>query len=361
MPASSDPADIDSCEAGKITSALLAHYDAHARQLPWRTPPGANVTPDPYRVWLSEIMLQQTTVAAATPYFTKFTGLWPSVKALAQADEADVMAAWAGLGYYSRARNLVKCARYVAAKLGGQFPSQETELASLPGIGPYTAAAISAIAFGRRAVVVDANIERVVARLFAISKPMPAAKPTIRTAADKLFPDVRSGDLAQAMMDLGATVCTSRNPSCLICPLRVHCRGLAAGEPQRFPVKTPKKDRPTRQGVAWWIVRDDKVWLVRRPPTGMLGGMRALPDNAWHAGGDGQAGPPLPLGQWHGVPGRVRHVFSHFALELEVRALTGKAPVRPTPEGEWWPLDNLEAAGLPTVFAKAARLAMKEA
>ena len=259
---------------------LLAWYDRHARDLPWRAPPGEPPT-DPYRVWLSEVMLQQTTVAAVKPYFRAFTERWPSVEALAAAPEEEVMAAWAGLGYYSRARNLVKAARAVAER--GGFPDTETGLRELPGLGAYTAAAVAAIAFGRRAVVVDANVERVVARLFAISEPLPAARKAIRTKTAAITPDDRAGDFAQGLMDLGATICTSRDPKCLLCPLAGDCAARIAGDPARFPIKPPKKVKPLRKGMAWWIERETPegamVWLVRRPGKGMLGGMRALPDD----------------------------------------------------------------------------------
>ncbi len=288
-------------------------------------------------------MLQQTTVAAVKPYFAAFTARWPSIEALAAATEADVMAAWAGLGYYSRARNLVQAARAVAAR--GAFPETEAELRTLPGLGAYTAAAVAAIAFGQRAVVVDANVERVVARLFAIGEPLPAARKAIRARASEITPQERAGDFAQAMMDLGATICTTRDPRCLLCPLAAQCQGRRTGDPARFPVKAAKKAKPLRRGTAWWIERDSAVWLVRRPGTGMLGGMRALPDDGWSAKGDGSgpAGDPLGL---------VRHGFTHFDLELSVERFSDTLG-----EGEWWPLDRLDEAGLPTLFAKAARLA----
>lgn len=333
-----------------IAPLLLAWYDANARRLPWRRLPG-EARQDPYRVWLSEVMLQQTTVAAVGPYFAKFTERWPTVSDLAAADDADVMAAWAGLGYYARARNLLACARAVAA-LGGRFPDTEAGLRALPGLGEYTAAAVAAIAFGRRAVVVDANVERVVARLFAIDEPLPAGKAAIRFAAGQVTPEERAGDFAQGMMDLGATICTARSPRCMLCPLRALCRGHAQGSPERLPVKAAKKAKPVRLGRAYWIERDGHVLLVRRPERGMLGGMRALPDDGWSARGDGPDGMG---GEWQSA-GVVRHGFTHFDLELQLM-LPVQAQAVSLPQGEWWPVAEIEAAGLPTVFAKAVRLA----
>ena len=337
-----------------VAARLLGWYDSHARALPWRSPPGTP-PPTPYRVWLSEVMLQQTTVAAVIPYFEKFTARWPTVADLAAAPEEDVMAAWAGLGYYSRARNLVACAGAVAAQ--GAFPETEEGLRELPGLGAYTAAAVAAIAFGQRAVVVDANVERVVARLFAIDEPLPGARKAIRERADTITPDARAGDFAQAMMDLGATVCSARDPKCLLCPLTDLCDGRKTGEPARFPVKAAKKARPERRGMAYWIERDGYVWLVRRPGKGMLGGMRALPDDDWSARADGHGEEPLS-GSWHGA-GAVQHVFTHFALHLSVSLYRGDdwAALDPA-QGEWWPLEELGDAGLPTVFAKAAQRAL---
>ena len=364
------PEALHAGDAAAAAPLLLAWYDAHARRLPWRTPPGqrANAV-DPYRVWLSEVMLQQTTVAAAIPYFERFMARWPTVEALAAAPADDVMAAWAGLGYYSRARRLVECAGAVA-KLGA-FPQTETDLRALPGLGAYTAAAVAAIAFGQRAVVVDANVERVVARLFAIAQPLPAARGTIRAGADAITPPTRCGDFAQAMMDLGAGVCTSRAPKCLICPLSGLCAAQGALTPEAFPVKAPKAARPTRQGRAYWVERQGadgmQVWLVRRAVAkgggGMLGGMRALPDDGWSARADGNATPPMPA-KWRSA-GTIDHVFSHFALRLElmvaqVAPSSSKAsatlarPPAPGMEGQWWPVGQLDEAGLPTVFSKAA-------
>lgn len=341
-----------------ISPALLAWYDRHARVLPWRAAPG-EAAPDPYRVWLSEVMLQQTTVAAVKSYFATFTQRWPTVADLAAAEDGEVMAAWAGLGYYARARNLVACARAVVAD-GGAFPDSEEALRALPGLGAYTAAAVAAIAFGRRAVVVDANVERVVARLFAIDTPLPAGRGAIREAADRITPDARAGDFAQAMMDLGATICTTKNPRCMLCALSAGCAAYRTGEPERFPVKPARSAKPQRQGHAFWIARNGKVWLVRREGKGMLGGMRALPDDGWNARGDGSSQGPL-AGPW--TPGgAVQHGFTHFSLTLHLALYSGSdwASLPRSdgdPGGEWWPLDRLEEAGLPTLFAKAARLA----
>lgn len=335
----------------QIPARLLAWYDEHARALPWRSAP-REPPADPYRVWLSEIMLQQTTVAAVKPFFTTFTTRWPTVEALAAAPQEDVMAAWAGLGYYSRARNLVKAAG-VVAEMGG-FPDTEEGLRALPGVGAYTAAAIAAIAFGRRAVVVDANVERVVARLFAIDTPLPGARAAIREGADLITPDERSGDFAQGMMDLGSRICTPRAPNCDACPLAADC-AARGHDPERLPVKAPKKAKPVRQGRAYWIEREGAVWLVQRVPAGMLGGMRALPDDGWSAAGDGSGDPPL-AGAWEEA-GMVRHTFTHFVIELSVLWLES-AQETGLAQGEWWPVERIGEAGLPTSFAKAARLAI---
>lgn len=338
----------------QIAPLLLAHYDAHARALPWRSPPGAP-PPDPYPVWLSEIMLQQTTVAAAAPYFARFTQRWPDVQALAVADDADVMAAWAGLGYYARARNLLACARAVASAHGGTFPDTEAGLRALPGLGAYTAAAVAAIAFGQRAVVVDANVERVVARLFAIAVPLPKGRTAIRAAADSITPAARAGDFAQAMMDLGATICTARSPRCLACPLAGVCAGRATGDPAAFPVKPPKAARPVRHGTIFWLERDGAVLLVRRPARGLLGGMRALPTGPWQDEPPGIADAPVTA-DWQTVSGEVRHVFTHFELRLRVVRAASENHCNLQPGWEWWPVKDIAAAGLPTVFAKAAAI-----
>ena len=341
----------------RAAGALLDHYDRHARALPWRAPPGSSDHPDPYRVWLSEIMLQQTTVAAVVPYFEKFTARWPKVEALAAAADADVMAAWAGLGYYARARNLVACARQVTAEHGGRFPDTEQGLLALPGVGAYTAAAIAAIAFGGRAVVVDANVERVVSRLFAIETPLPAARPEIRERTDSITPDNRAGDFAQAMMDLGATICTVRAPQCLLCPLRGECVAHRLGKAEEFPRKVPKKEKPHRQGLVWWIEREDgHVWIERRADTRMLGGMAGLPGTDWDSrvGHDVHGAPPLP-GDWITLNQPVAHVFTHFRLTLTVQRLRAPSDAVPAGPGQWWPIDRIEQAGLPTLFAKVAK------
>nr|WP_221240487.1 A/G-specific adenine glycosylase [Sphingobium boeckii] len=333
-------------------------YDRHARSLPWRSAPGTNAA-DPYRVWLSEIMLQQTTVAAVKPYFEKFTALWPDVAALAAADDADVMSAWAGLGYYARARNLLACARVVAAQHEGGFPESEAGLRALPGIGFYTAAAIAAIAFGQRAVVVDGNVERVVSRLFAVETPLPGAKPALYALTNGITPHARSGDFAQAMMDLGATICTPRNPACAICPLRSHCAAFRTGAPAQFPFKAAKKARPQRFGTIFWLERDGDVLLVRRPDKGLLGGMRALPTGPWADAPPGMMDAPADA-DWVLGGETVSHVFTHFALDLAIARAALEKGCAGNWDGEWWPMDRLDAAGLPSVFAKAARKALEE-
>jgi A/G-specific adenine glycosylase len=338
-------------DSGPLAGAapLLAWYDRHARRLPWRARPGE--TADPYRVWLSEIMLQQTSVAMATPFYERFTHSWPTVDALAAAEDAAVMAAWAGLGYYARARNLLACARTVAAS-GSRFPDTEEALRRLPGVGRYTAAAVAAIAFGRRAVVVDANVERVVARLFAVDVPLPGGRRAIDAHADAVTPATRAGDFAQAMMDLGATICVPRRPACGICPLTEACLGRRTGAPETFPIKPAKTAKPVRHGTIFWLEADNHVLLERRPASGLLGGMRALPTGPWIAGSPGLTDAPADL-PWRFV-GQGRHVFTHFTLEYSV--MKAEAP---DIGKDWWPVARLDQAGLPTLFAEAARIAQR--
>lgn len=329
-----------------IRSRLLAWYDAHARALAWRAPPGAAGRTEPYRVWLSEVMLQQTTTVHATPYFLNFTARWPTVSDLAAAEDAEVMAAWAGLGYYARARNLLACARAVARDHGGVFPETEAALLALPGVGAYTAAAVTAIAFDRPANVVDGNVERVMARLFAVETPLPAARPELKRLAARFVTDHRPGDWAQALMDLGATVCRPRSPLCGQCPIAADCAGFASGEPDRFPVRPKKTEKPRRHGVAY-VILDDKgrVALERRPDKGLLGGMLGLPTSEWSTVAEART-PPFP-GDWRDA-GAVEHVLTHFALTLHVRV----ALAADTGAYAWTDPGQARVA-LPTVFAKA--------
>jgi len=342
-----------------IRKRLLAWYDANARDLPWRIGPADHahgVRADPYAVWLSEVMLQQTTVPHATPYFLKFLQRWPTVSDLGAAPDADVMAAWAGLGYYARARNLLACARAVASDHAGVFPDTEEGLRALPGIGAYTAAAVAAIAFDRPANVVDGNVERVMARLYAVEAPLPDAKPELKALAEALVADDRPGDWAQALMDLGATVCRPKAPLCDRCPLTADCRAFAGGAPETYPRKTRKADRPRRYGVAYLLKRGGDVALVQRPPKGLLGGMLGLPTSEWGAkamsGAEALAAAPT-AGDWRHA-GEIEHVFTHFALTLQVwRCDDAKA----MPEAIWTPQSNL--AVLPSVFLKAAKAGLE--
>ena len=332
-----------------IRANLLAWYDAHARTLPWRIGPRARAAgqrPDPYRIWLSEIMLQQTTTPHAAPYFRAFTERWPNVSDLAAARDEDVMAAWAGLGYYARARNLLACARAVAREHGGVFPDTEAGLRALPGVGAYTAAAVAAIAFDRPANVVDGNVERVTSRLFAVETPLPAAKPELARLAGSLVADDRPGDWAQALMDLGATVCTPKSPKCLVCPLTGDCAAFAQGDPQTFPRKTKKADRPHRHGIVYVIRRDGEVALLLRPAKGLLGGMLGLPTSDWAAGEPAPA--PSIEAVWRDV-GSIEHVFTHFSLSLRVLAAETASEFR----GAIWKSHAEARAALPTVFRKA--------
>lgn len=286
-------------------------------------------------------MLQQTRVAHALPYFENFTARWPNVRALAAAEDGDVLAAWAGLGYYARARNLLACARKVATEHQGRFPEEEEQLLRLPGIGRYTAAAIAAIAFGRPAVAVDANVERIIARLHAIATPLPQARAEIHAFAAALTPPTGAGLFVEAMMALGQLVCTPRAPDCPRCPLRASCRAFASGTPEAFPVRPPKKAKPKREGSAWWLEHEDHVLLVRRPPAGLLGGMLALPDDAAPAEADWQEA------------GTVDHAFTHFALTMQLYcARVERRP--PNADHLWWPIERMCEAGLPSLFARLA-------
>jgi A/G-specific adenine glycosylase len=336
-----------------LRAQLLAWYDAHARDLPWRVGPRAHAAgrrADPYRVWLSEVMLQQTTVPHATPYFLKFTARWPTVSDLAAEAEDEVMAAWAGLGYYARARNLLACARAVAGEHAGVFPDTEEGLRALPGLGPYTAAAVAAIAFDEPTNVVDGNVERVMARLFAVEAALPDAKPELKRLAATLIGDDRPGDWAQALMDLGATVCRPKQPLCDRCPVSAQCAGLATGAPETYPRRTAKALRPHRHGVAYVLTRGDEIALVRRPPKGLLGGMLGLPTSEWRAArwSDAEAFAAAPAkAAWRGV-GEVEHGFTHFTLTLRLLRAEGEAA-----GVVWTPRRGLDA--LPSVFLKAAR------
>ena len=340
-----------------VSSLLLPWYDAHARALPWRVPPGEPRRADPYHVWLSEVMLQQTTVAAVKPYFQRFLARWPRVVDLAAAPEPDVMTLWAGLGYYARARNLHACAKVVAAR--GGFPRTQAGLRELPGIGDYTSAAIAAIAFGERAAVVDGNIERVVTRLTADATPLPAAKGNVRRFMERATPEDRPGDFAQAMMDLGATTCTPRNPSCLLCPLVGVCEAHRTGKEKVYPVKPARKPRPLRHGAAFVARRGGAVWLTRRPSEGLLGGMAQVPTSDWSARRDGAtsaSAAPFEAG-WRRV-GEAAHGFTHFEIVLAVFVADLTDATDVGGEGWWAPLDAVEAQGLPTLFRKAIAVAV---
>lgn len=332
-----------------LSDLLLDWYDRHARAMPWRVPPGAVARPDPYRVWLSEVMLQQTTVAAVRDYFLRFTALWPTVADLAAAPDADVMAAWAGLGYYARARNLLKCARAVVALHDGRFPDTRDALLTLPGIGPYTASAVAAIAFGRAETVVDGNVERVIARLFDVHDPLPGSKPALTALAAGLTPHQRPGDYAQAVMDLGATICTPRNPACGICPWRARCAARIAGSQADLPRKTPKKPQPVRLGYAYVARRADGAWLVEtRPGSGLLGGMLGFVGSDWS---DNPTPAPPLAANWTELPAEARHTFTHFHLRLQV--LTAILPLDAAPQqGYFMPATDFRPSSLPTVMRK---------
>lgn len=343
----------------QFSRKILRWYDRHRRDLPWRAAPGR--TADPYHVWLSEIMLQQTTVAAVGPYYQKFLQKWPDLEALAQASQDEVLTAWAGLGYYSRARNLHKCAIHVAENLNGQFPSGEKALMDLPGIGPYTAAAISAIAFDKQANVVDGNIERVMARYFDRRTPLPEVKSQLKADAANLIPKARCGDYAQALMDLGATVCTPKSPKCMICPIEKNCLGRQTGDPASLPLRVPKGKKPVRYGTAFLLERPDgTIFLRKRPQKGLLGGMMEIPSTPWEntpwedreIDAEIETHAPHAI-TWKPLQGEVAHTFTHFHLRLRVmkaRTRTEKLV------GIWAPIDQLDEFALPSVMKKIIRL-----
>jgi A/G-specific adenine glycosylase len=344
-----------------LASQLLDWYDLHARVLPWRARPGQHA--EPYRVWLSEIMLQQTTVQAVKAYFEKFVALWPSVEALAAAPLDDVLKAWAGLGYYARARNLHACAKDVVARFNGRFPETEAELRTLPGIGPYTAGAIAAIAFGKPHAAVDGNVERVISRICAIETPLPDSKPEIHARTQALVPQQRAGDFAQAMMDLGATICTPKSPNCLICPWAEHCAGRVSGLAPSLPRKKKKAPVPIRKGVAFWIERaDGAVLLRRRPEKGLLGGMMEVPSSEWGPQHPESLDAHAPLSaKWKRLPGLVEHTFTHFHLELEVLKAVSidDGELRGDSDYRWVSRADLHGEALPTVIRKIVALALK--
>jgi len=347
----------DTDPSGDLPLILLEWYDVHARAMPWRVPPAARVAgvrPDPYRIWLSEVMLQQTTVATVRDYFQRFTARWPTVADLAAAADADVMGEWAGLGYYARARNLLKCARAVVADHDGHFPADHAALLKLPGIGPYTAAAVSSIAFDLPFTVLDGNVERVMARLYDIHTPLPAAKPDLMARAQALTPTTRPGDYAQAVMDLGATICTPKSPACGICPWRDPCLARRNGTAAELPKKTPKKPKPIRHGTVYLGQRADGAWLLEtRPDKGLLGGMLGWPGTDWiEAGGPRPAGTPPAPADWQPLAGEVRHTFTHFHLMLTVMHAPLPEDTAPA-RGHFVVRDDFRPSDLPTVMRKA--------
>lgn len=348
-----------------MSVTLLAWYDTHARDMPWRVPPQARedgVQPDPYAIWMSEIMLQQTTVATVKDYFRRFIARWPTVRDLAAADDADVMGEWAGLGYYARARNLLKCARAVVAEHDGTFPADHAALLKLPGIGPYTAAAVSSIAFDLPHAVLDGNVERVMARIYDLHTPLPEAKPQLMIYADKHTPATRAGDYAQAVMDLGATICTPKSPACGICPWRTPCAARAAGTMAELPKKTPKKAKPVRHGTVYLGRRSDGAWLLEtRPDKGLLGGMLGWPGSEWvDTGLPHPESTPPARGDWEESEGEVRHTFTHFHLIL--RVMIAELPHDAAPHtGAFKPHNEFRPSDLPTVMRKAFDLIRADA
>lgn len=341
-----------------VSGKLLAWYDAHARDLPWRAKRG--VKPDPYHVWLSEIMLQQTTVAAVRDYYIKFLSRWPRVSDLANASQEDVLRAWAGLGYYARARNLHACAIKVVSDWNGKFPDTEEALRTLPGIGPYTAAAISAIAFDRPHAAVDGNVERVITRVYAIETPLPAAKPLIKEKAQALVPEKRAGDFAQALMDLGATICTPRTANCGICPWTDDCAGRVLGIAESLPRKLPRAKIPTRLGIAFWVERDDGHILLRqRPQKGLLGGMMEIPSTPWEAKLPRNIAGPVEA-DWNKLRATVEHTFTHFHLQLNIWKTTTAEISLPDGGGyRWVHKDELADEALPSLMRKVVVAALE--
>ncbi len=336
--------------SGRPAGALLDWYDRQRRDLPWRAGPGE--VADPYLVWLSEIMLQQTTVAAVKPYFEAFRRRWPDVAALAAAPVEAVMQQWAGLGYYARARNLHACAQTVVARHGGQFPATEAELRQLPGIGPYTAGALAAIAFGQQTVAVDGNVERVIARLYAIETPLPGAKSLIAEHARTLLDPGRPGDFAQALMDLGATICTPRRPLCALCPIKEFCRAATQPSPEEWPRKAPKAARPARWGAAFFLRRGTELLLRTRPAKGLLGGMSEFPGTHWsedYSPTNALRDAPL-IADYHCLDAKVTHQFTHFTLTLDIFVAEVGRGTKPPQDCRW--VSDIEAEALPSVMRK---------